>query len=361
MSAFIVLLMLTLALFILPLLPAIWELLHKTDATPLSVTRNHNQDIRHFAREFYQDIVSGIGRLTLIRSPEQTTQHGRLADGSRFQVVGFRSLPLMTRREKANATSDSQILSTATLTLTPGVTYRKAIYSEGNIRGGPSARYFALLGREDIHLGRNSVITDWAQARSNLVVGRHSQIHGRVAAGSSIEIGSGSHFKRAQAPRLRLGPPLATGPVTQFPPRQSLTLAGASNSGGGRLLFDGDLRIPPGAEVVTDLVVHGDLYIGANARIVGAVKAHGSVTLETQAVVDGSVVSPDLIIFGDFCSARGPLISETKIYLAKGTIIGSLEFPTTITAPTIVAEPGVTTHGTLWARLDGEVLDIAAP
>jgi predicted acyltransferase (DUF342 family) len=361
MSAFIVLLLLALVLFTLPLLPAVRELVRKTDATPLSVTRDHNQDIRHFARAFYQDMLTGMGRLTLIRAPAQTTQHGRLADGSRFQVVGFRSLPLMTPREKARATSDSQILSTATLTLTPGVSYSKAIYSEGNIRGGPSARYFALLGREDIKLGRNSVITDWAQARSNLVVGRHSQIHGRVAAGGSIEIGSGSHFKRAQAPHIRLGQPLEADPATTFPARQPLTLEGAINSDGGRLLFDGDLRIPPGAEVVTDLVVRGNLYIGANARIVGAVKAHGRVTLETQAVVDGSVVSPDLIIFGDFCSARGPLISETKIYLAKGTVIGSMKFPTTITAPTIVAEPGVTTHGTLWARIDGEVLDIAAP
>jgi len=69
--------------------------------------------------------------------------------------------------------------------------------------------------------------------------------------------------------------------------------------------------------------------------------------LEEGVSIEGSLISATRMHVGPQCSIHGPVIAERGVYIATGTRCGSLEHPTTVSAPRIKVEEGVTVFGTL--------------
>jgi predicted acyltransferase (DUF342 family) len=124
----------------------------------------------------------------------------------------------------------------------------------------------------------------------------------------------------------------------------------------GRRLIDEDLDIQPGEIVTENIVTRGKLHVGAGARLLGSVKSHEEMDLEAGVKVEGSLISASTMRIGRDCRIIGPVIAEHGIAIDTGTRIGNVRTPTTISAPTIQIEDGVTVFGSVWARSEGQVV-----
>ena len=90
--------------------------------------------------------------------------------------------------------------------------------------------------------------------------------------------------------------------------------------------------------------------------MLGSVKSHEHMVLEAGVHVEGSLISASTMRIGPGCRITGPVIAEREIAIETGTRCGSDRVPTTVSAPTIEIEDGVTVFGTIWARTEGQVV-----
>jgi hypothetical protein len=86
------------------------------------------------------------------------------------------------------------------------------------------------------------------------------------------------------------------------------------------------------------------------------VKSVGDMVLGAGVSVQGSLISGKQMVIGRDSAVNGPIIAERALHISAGTRCGSLQHPTTVSAPRIEAEEGIVVFGTLWAREHGEVV-----
>jgi predicted acyltransferase (DUF342 family) len=123
-----------------------------------------------------------------------------------------------------------------------------------------------------------------------------------------------------------------------------------------RFFHVGDFEVQAGETIRGNLVVRGNLHIGSGARICGSVKSTKQLVLGDGASVEGSLISAREMHIGSNCAIHGPVVAERELAIATGSRVGSMEHPTTVSAPRIEAEEGSVVFGTLWAREHGEVV-----
>jgi hypothetical protein len=68
------------------------------------------------------------------------------------------------------------------------------------------------------------------------------------------------------------------------------------------------------------------------------------------------LISAGKMRIGPHCAIHGPVVAERQLEIATGVRCGTLEQPTTVSAPHIEIEEGVVVFGTLWAREHGQVV-----
>jgi hypothetical protein len=335
-------------LFILPLLPALMELRLKRDAQPLDVIQQHGGEIRHFAigfRKYIADLIEPLQKCVA----SGTTANGNMPDGDEYLLLGRANDALLVSAGSTAATCESVLAAGIDIVLPDGITFAKEIYAAGEFTSGEKNVFRALLGEKGIHLGRASTVIRWAHAVGTFRAEHDCGLYGRISSDSEIQLESGCAFQRLNAPRIALGHPDAEA--------IDVTPETAPNSpSGGRLLVDEDMEIQAGEIVETNIVARGKLCIGAGAQVLGNVKSSQHMTVEAGVRVEGSLISASTMHIGSGCRIVGPVIAERGIAIETGTRVGSVQAPTTVSAPTIEIADGVTVFGTVWARTEGQVV-----
>jgi bifunctional N-acetylglucosamine-1-phosphate-uridyltransferase/glucosamine-1-phosphate-acetyltransferase GlmU-like protein len=123
----------------------------------------------------------------------------------------------------------------------------------------------------------------------------------------------------------------------------------------GRYRAEGDVRLPANHYLEGALIAGGDIQLDDGAAILGAVKARRHVHLGRGVQIHGALVCEGDIDIGPDCWIKGPIVCEGDVRLACGSRIGARHMPTTMAASRVLAETGVTAHGTVWARDAGVV------
>jgi len=331
----------------LPLLPALLELKRKSDALPLSVIQQNAGEIRHFANSF-RTYVQKLQPLLQQCTAAGATDTGKLGDDEEYVVLGRADEPLMLALQQRDALRPVVIAAGVDLAIPDGGTFSKEIFAAAQFIGGEKNRYRAILGEKNIWLGEASQVTRWVHAAGEFTAGPGSSLHGRVSSDLLIRLQNNCRFVRLNAPRIEAG--LATDPADTIP---SDATCPASQQ---RLLHDGDFVVKPGQAINCNIVVRGKLRICAGARVHGSVKSEQTMILEEGVSVEGSLISASRMQVGPRCSIHGPVIAERELSIATGTHCGSSKRPTTVSAPRIKVEEGVTVFGTLWAREGGQVV-----
>ena len=348
-AAALVLVLLAGTLFILPLLPAIGELLLKRDAKPLQVIRQHSGEIKHFAegfREYIQPLVPAL---------QQCVQEGRNATGN---LPGGEEYLLLGRPVDGDFEfpKDKEccpmIVAAGTDRFFPsGLTFAKEVYAAGQLTGGRRNTYRAIFGEKGLFLERGCKVLRWAHAAGKLEAQADCELYGRISSDQEIQLVAGCVFQRLHAPRIIAGERIPSC-ILDFPSQAQPPRVTAA-----RRLFEEDLEIRPGDVIAGDLVTRGNLRIRAGARVFGSVKGNRGAVLEEGVWVMGSVISAGPMRIGPRCRISGLLIAEHEMAIDVESQCGTLEQPTTASAPTIRLASGVTIFGTVWAREKGRAVD----
>lgn len=347
--AFLLLLAATVAWFLLPLLPALAELLRPTDIAPLQVVGRDAGDVALFARGFRAYLNRQVQNLPTDTGEEAL---GTLPDRTPF--VRGRRLPDQFLAEAARDQGlDRVVILTAPAALAGGETFVRELYATEGFAGGPRGVYRAVLGDAGVTLGPGTTVLRWVHARGDLLVGDRSILSGRASSDQSIRLGGGVGFDRLAASRISVA---GGGSLPELPVPAPVTFVipeSRARPTGDHLRVEGDLDIPPAAVLTANLVVTGSVTLGAAAHLVGSLKAHGAVRLHDGSHVDGAVVSRRPVETGLRVSVGGPVVSEEEVRLGDGTSVGQPHRPTSIAAPRIELGAGTTVHGLITATEGG--------
>jgi hypothetical protein len=349
LGAFLLLLSGTFAWFLLPLLPALRELLWPTDISPLRVVERDAGDLSFFARGFRNYLRRQLARLPT-DAPDDLT--GSLPDRTPF-VRGPVLAPDLEREAATEAGLDRVLVLAAPATLAGNLSFPRELYATADFSGGERNMYRAVLGDARVALGPASAVLRWAHAAGDLVAGDGVTLSGRASSDRAIRLGSLVRFDRLAAPVILVGE-VASGPATAStaatpytpPPDRSRQI-------GDHLRVEGDLTIPPGASLDANLVVAGDVTLGAGARLGGSLKAHGAVVLGAGAEIAGAVVSRTTVRTGAAAIVGGPVVAEESVELGSATRVGDPAHPTSIASPHVLLGLGVQVCGLITATEGG--------
>jgi len=339
-------------MLMLPLVPAFVELRRKSDASPLNVVQQHAGEIRHFANSFRTYIQVLEPTLQQCVASGETAS-GILNDGVEYLALGrsddWPPIPV----QQPGATCSVTIAAGSDLVVPREITFLRDLYAGGQFSGGDNNSYRAILGEKDVHLGHSSRVSRWVHAVGEFSAEHDCELSGRISSDSSIRLHDACSFLRLNAPRIETSQVV---PAEGSTPQISEQDTNAGLVVVQRFLYDGDFEVQAGELVTGNIVARGKLHIGAGACIRGSVKSVSDMVLGSGVSVQGSLISGKKMLIGPDCSVNGPIIAERALHISAGTRCGSLQHPTTVSAPRIEAEEGVVVFGTLWAREHGEVV-----
>jgi len=343
------------ALFLLPLIPAFVELRLKRDAQALNVIQQYAGDIRHFSfgfRSYASDLLAPLEECVA----SGCTATGTLPHGDRYLLLGRPDTDQLISPGAAGKTCDLIVAAGIGLTLPDGITFAKEMFASRLLIGGADCTYRAILGDDSIRLGPASKVIRWAHAAKTVRAGHDCDLYGRISSESDIELESGCFFQRLHAPRISFGAGAAQEDSAVAEISGQLVEPISSFIAAGRRLVDGDLEIPAREIIEGSIVTRGGLRIGAGAQILGSVKSNRHLTVDSGVLVAGSLISASTMRIGPDCQIGGPVIAEHEMLIESGSRCGTIQRPTTVSAPVIAVEEGVVAFGTIWARHEGQVL-----
>jgi len=363
----VLLIVVTSLLFFLPLVPGIIELMRPTDIKPLKVAQDYDINPYHFADGFRSFMKAKFGD---IRSPANL--EGKLDNGTRYQLIGETGKPGLDESHSHTKV----ILSAHPLLLPAGELFESEVYSEKAIATGERSHYRAIMSDDAIRFGEQCTVLRWAHSDGTMTVGRGSQLFGRATSKTAIVLGDNVQFERLHAPRittLTAGPARSDTPAPRLMPVDDLS--GIKLQSESRVILHGALDFPASHLFEGDIITGTTAVIGDYSHIKGSIKvnAHEDVSYHLQKAgimprtetkpgncaignyvrIDGTILSTMDMTIGQHCQIFGPVIAEGILIIGAGTVIGTPENPTTITAGQIIMESGCVLHGTLWATGTG--------
>ncbi|MDX2074320.1 MAG: hypothetical protein SFX19_08175 [Alphaproteobacteria bacterium] len=363
------LLLFTLFIFILPLIPGVIEMVRRTDVEPLRVSQAYDSNPFHFAEGFRTFIRNQLGD---VHSAQ--TYNGRLPDGAKYQLIGEKGVPNL----ESTAANNKLILSAHSLTLPAGELFEMEVYGAQDVLTGERSQFRALLADGALRIRENCTILRWTHSNGEMAVGRHSKLFGRATSNHSIILGDDVQFERLHAPRILTSSAQSSIPLTPAPNLTMLEdLSGVKIQSATRWVLKGGLDFPARYRFTGDIVAQDNASIGDQAHIKGSIKCNAPndavydpqktsladyankypdrFDIGNKVHIEGSVVSSGDLFIGEQCKIMGPVIAEGLLVIGAGSVIGSPEHPTTVTAPHIIIESGCIVHGTLWATESGVV------
>ncbi len=357
----------TVGLFLLPLLPALFEVFWPTDVAPLKVVQDYDNNPMHLDYGFRKYIATHDAD---IKNTDNTT--GTLSDGTPFNRIGEKN-----RLELDAARHTKLILSQHPLDLPGGKSFEAEVYSEQTIITGNHSFFRAILANETLSFGDYSTVLRWAHSEGAMEVGYGSVLYGRATSNQQIRLGIDCYFERIHAPVILCGKE----PAESSPPLAARMLLEeikhVKSKAGRRRLLEGDLDFPANHVFDGDIVAGSTATVGDNAHIKGSLKSNalndivhylhttGALAgnpagrarceLGNQVQLDGALISTHDLYIGKHCRILGPVVAENLLVIRTGTVIGTPDHPTTVTAPEIIIESGCIIFGSLWATKQGHI------
>ena len=339
MRSFFALLAVTLAWFLLPLLPALRELLWPTDLAPLKVVDRSASLISYFARNLRQYLEK-----VLPADAGSGDYAAKLLDGTPFVRVNRRveHLAAESKVEKRVVVLD------APLTLPGDQTYLMEVYARASLVSGPETNYRAVYAERELTLGESNRVFRWTHAGGVLTVGSGSVLRGRVSSDSRVSLGPDVVFERVGAPVIAYGAAQEPPPLIQGEMRNWQQPAEA-RSIGDHLRIQGDLDVPKGTRFTGNLVVAGRLRVGAGAAIEGSIKAYRDIELSEGAQVSGAAITRARLALGPGAWVGGPAIAERSVRLGEKSVVGGPQLPATVAGVEVELAAGATVYGQISA------------
>ena len=355
--------LLTAAIVLLPMLPALAEWRWPTDVVPLPIDGQDALDPPYLARSFVQQLANAMAR-----------GQPRLGRSLIARAPLYGELPL-TERELQWARSKRVWFAPGDLVLPPRVAFLGEVAAEGRLTTAADTVCRGLRACGHLVLAEHTTVLRWAHA-AEVDVHSGCELAGRISADERINLLGPANFMLLHAPVLCFGTHPAqlddAPPWTEFGgPRTAwgnsaarLTARPAGVCGGlpapvvwnavaRRGTCDGSLQVAAGSQWLGDLVCQGDLALGPRCHASGSIKVQGDLLVGAGAHIAGSLVVGGRVDLGMGSVVLGSVVSEQEIVLGAGCVIGAPGLLATVSAPHIRVAPDVVVHGTIWALESG--------
>ncbi|HSZ62530.1 MAG TPA: hypothetical protein VK828_12065 [Terriglobales bacterium] len=353
----------TAVLVALPVTPALYELWKRSDASPLPTSR-HDGRIANFA-----DVLQT--RLEPLRPQLERCCAER--NVSRASLAGMEILLVGTDKfdfDLEQTQGVSTLMIGAEAQIPAGKVVDADVYADGPMVLGEKAALRAAYGCDDIILGENSTVLRWLHGDGNIYLRPRSAVYGRLSAGHAIHLERGCAFQHMHAPEILTvnsgdTRALATSAphaceaqkdIKDIEENAGRALAGDQfTTSRPRLRVEGDFSLPPGETLDANVIATGELHIGRGARLLGSAKSYKDTVIDEGACVYGSIVCGGTVWLGPRTFAAGPVMAENDVLISRGARVGSLDAPTTISSTGANIAAGCRLHGTVWARVRGNI------
>lgn len=346
----------TAALLAVPITPALYELWKRSDAAPLPTSR-HDGKIANFAESFRTRLQPLCAQLEQCRAAGEISR--ARVEGMEVLLVGCDEFDFDPSTMKG---VDAVMLSPAAR-IPAGNIVEADLCADSLLDIEEGATLRAATGSGDILLGKNSVVLRWLHADGCIHLQRGSTAYGRLSAGQSIRLEPGCGFQHMHSTQIVTVDVDAARSVPCglhiCKTLEDTVLPADANdvftSSRQRIRVRGNFDLPAGETLNANIIATGELHFGVGARLFGSAKSYKDTILEEDACVHGSIVSGETVHLGPRCFVAGPLMAEADVLMAHGSRVGEPDALTTISSSRVQIATGCSLHGTVWARVRGNV------
>lgn len=117
-----------------------------------------------------------------------------------------------------------------------------------------------------------------------------------------------------------------------------------------------DVRLMKGEMLYGNQVVHGNLVMHAGSRIVGNVKVHGEARIGEDCLISGSLFCLRNVRAKERVHVVGPVAVNGYLRMGAHSVLGSPEYPVSVSARLIQLGDGSRAHGVVRALERGRVV-----
>lgn len=160
------------------------------------------------------------------------------------------------------------------------------------------------------------------------------------------DVPENSTFYRVQAQKICFGELCHSGSLNDIAPFSNFTEIPTHCD---------KLHLTSAQVVQGSYVVHGDLIMEAGSHLQGNIKVYGNAILHENCQIDGSLFSMNSIEIGQSCQIKGAVSAHETLSIGQNCWIGSLSYPSSVSARRMTVAVGTCVHGIVWAT-DGGVV-----
>jgi hypothetical protein len=131
--------------------------------------------------------------------------------------------------------------------------------------------------------------------------------------------------------------------------------ANAFDASRPRLRVQGDFVLPAGETMYSNVIATGEVRIATGAHLFGSAKSYGSTIVEQSARIEGGLISAGTVYLESDSFVAGPISAEKDVRISRGSQIGAVSAPATVSANHIIFAVGCQLHGTVWAHAEGRI------
>jgi predicted acyltransferase (DUF342 family) len=281
-----------LAVFGLPLLPGLMEILRPADAAALAVDRRYVPIPAYFAESFRRRIAQEPRPQTLDARTPFLRRKAEYARWEHDYVV------------ESGARQRDVVIASGRVLVNDGASLSDVV-TEGDLFVGNDVCARSLMSAKSLHIGDRCVVGRWAHADGDLVVGAQTSAGASLTATGALSLHGDVRFTRAFGMPIR-----AAG-------RQRPTLV--------RTVARGAQIVPNDSAIREDLISYGDLWIGDRCTLLGSIKAGGSLVIGANCRIEGNVVARREIVIGPKTTILGHVFSEEQVTIGDGSTVGTQE------------------------------------
>lgn len=195
-----------------------------------------------------------------------------------------------------------------------------------------------LIADGVLEMKPGSQIAHLAHADS-ILCNEHTRLNGRASAQNLVVLAAGSQAFRLAAPCI------VTAPLDEAPVEPAWTqptqMIGVPHRQAGRCVLEAGKRLQ------RSLVVAGDLHLQDGAVVVGHVKVHGDLILERSASIIGAVFATGSIRCLGNNHVQGPISAGQRVELGPECRAGAPATPCSISGWDVRLGPGVAIFGAI--------------
>jgi predicted acyltransferase (DUF342 family) len=330
------------ALFFLPFLPGISELVRKEDADPLYIAMDYIKDPRYFAKSFKQLLYQATDGFTAAPG----TRDIRLSKKESLETTGSMNV--------LKAGEVNHLLCIQGDLVTRGnFRFHKEVFVTGNVSMGPNDTIQVLAAGGNITVGTDVQLTRWLDADGDIDIGAGCNLGISASSGRKLRLSQNCFFRRLY------GVPITTGSgevptINDFEPSlvpMELTSPELS------FVRIKDRTIPPGTIMEKNVVFPQNVQIGCDSILKGNIKSYGKLVLEDNVTIDGNLFADDDITIGPGAEISGHVFSQKNVYISGGTIISRPDsIKSVVGKKSVRIEQNVTIYGYVTTEGEGTIV-----